>query len=175
MSNLSVIFVKFSYKNCNDSNCICKYSLSFNYFIKCKNFFLPCKANSNCESIGCIYIIKCMKCEVFYIGETSRRVKDRITEHMRSIVSFRNDIINSLINLDSKSETAIHFNKTGHSIENDFKFFVFESNVTNNEIRKSIETDLINFFKSFKINILNAPGKQPGVHKIKYFTFQNKF
>jgi len=112
---------------------------------------------------------------MYYIGESSRRVKDRISEHLRNIKSFNKDIIKSLINIDKKSEVAIHFNKTGHIIDYDFKFFVFEAGVSNNEIRKSIETDLINLFNRCNVSILNAPFKQPGLHNIKYFTFQDEF
>ena len=56
-----------------------------------------------------------------------------------------------------------------------FKFFIFDTEVTNDEIRKLIKTYIINLFKNCNLEILNAPNKQPGLHKIRYFTFQNKF
>ena len=58
----------------------------------------------------------------------------------------------SLINIDSFKEIAIHFNESGHTLDN-FKFCVIESYVKNPDIRKSIETDLINLCLKCEIKI----------------------
>jgi hypothetical protein len=159
------------YKKCEDINClVCIYSSNF-YFIKINDLFLPIRNNSSCDSVGIIYIICCFKCNYFYIGESGRTVKDRIYEHLRNIKNFNYNIINSLININDTC-IAEHFNKKGHNLLIDFKFCIFESKVTNTEIRKSIETDLINLFKLFNINILNNKFKQPNRNKISYLTFQ---
>ena len=54
---------------------------------------------------------------------------------------------------------------------NDLKFCIFKNNVINKEIRRSIETDLINLFKNSN-NIINNEKKQYSLYKIRYFTFQ---
>ena len=38
-----------------------------------------------CISANVIYIIRCKNCRILYVGETKRRLADRITEHLRSI------------------------------------------------------------------------------------------
>ena len=43
------------------------------------------KAHFNCTSTNIVYGIICKKCHILYIGETKRRLADRITEHIRSI------------------------------------------------------------------------------------------
>ena len=68
------------------------------------------------------------------------------------------------------SEVALHFSLLGHSIEKHFKFFIYEDNVHNSIIRKSIETDLINIFLNCKLNIINK--KIPSIYKCSYLTFQ---
>jgi len=162
-SNPKAGFVK-----CNDIDCVCKFSLNI-HFIKLYNLYIPLKSLSNCSSKGCIYIIKCIKCNCYYIGETMRIIVKRIDEHLKSIVNFNRDLDKTLINFDNLSEVAVHFNKNGHNTERDFRFCVFENNVNNESYRKSIETDLINLF--VKTNtIINV--KKPSIKTIKYFTFQ---
>jgi hypothetical protein len=160
---------KYSYLKCKDNDCtICIYADKFYYF-KYDKFILPLKSLSSCDSEGIIYIINCNICNCFYIGESIRSVKDRISEHIRNIKKFKKNIIRSLIN--NNSEVAEHFNLKNHSLDN-FKFIIFEKGVINNEIRKSIETDLINIFKLCKIRLLNNIIKQPNIFNIKYLTFQ---
>ena len=137
-----------------------------------KDLFLPKQNNS---SIEIIYIINCMKCNVFYIGESKRATKDRIREHLNNIKKLRlakeKDIIDVLINENKWSEVAKHFNLSEHNLDDHFKFYVFDSNVINDECRFSIETDLINIFKELNLNILNDVNKQPSVYNTKYLTF----
>jgi len=172
---------KFKYNKCINIDCkVCKFSLN-KYFIHIRNiynekaFFLPIRSNSNCESIGIIYIIICIKCNVFYIGESERSVNKRMSEHINSIVTFGKNLAKSIINFDKKSEIAIHFNRTGHNYLEHFKYLIFENNVNNKIIRRSIETDLINIFNNCNIKIINNIKKQPSLHNIVYYTFQNDF
>jgi hypothetical protein len=81
------------------------------------------------------------------------------------------DIINTIINDNNWSNLAKHFNDNDHKFGEHFRFFVFDSNVIDEECRLSIETDLINIFKTFKLNILNDEKKQPSIYSIKYLTF----
>ena len=41
------------------------------------------KSHITCETPNDIYMIQCTKCNLQYIGETKRRLKDRFNEHRR--------------------------------------------------------------------------------------------
>jgi hypothetical protein len=83
--------------------------------------------------------------------------------------------VTSIININKKSEVAIHFNNRGHNTLEHFKFIIFENNVIDKKIRRSIECDLINLFKNCKIDILNNITKQPNINNIIYYTFQTDY
>ena len=63
---------------------------------------LKCKIPSVCQS-NLVYKVSCKDCDEFYVGMTSRRLEQRISEHSS----------------DSKSALFKHRSTTGHSI--DFK------------------------------------------------------
>ena len=64
------------------------------------------KGEFNCNTVGVIYLITCNKCSIQYVGQTSRKFRIRLKEHV-------NDIKN-------KKDTVcgLHFNSRGHSIDN---------------------------------------------------------
>ena len=166
---------KFLYKKCFNANCrVCKFSSNYHY-LHLYNLFLPFQNNSSCNSNGFNYILICNKCKCYYIGESFRTVKERISEHLNDINNYKisktTDIINTIIDDDKWSNVAKHFNEKDHNIDEHFKFCIFDSNVINDECRLSIETDLINIFKSFNLKILNDKNKQPSIYTIKYLTF----
>ena len=43
------------------------------------------KSNLTCDTKNLIYMIQCNRCNLQYIGETKRRLKDRFNEHCRTI------------------------------------------------------------------------------------------
>jgi hypothetical protein len=135
-----------NYRKCNDLNClVCKYS-EIASFIKLDDFVLPLLNISSCTSRNIIYIIKCQKCNVFYIGE-SIILKRRMRTH-----------IISCINNYSSSHTSCvykHFNSFSHNLTSDFRFFIFKTDVSELMDRKNIETQLIHLFRVLNINILN--------------------
>ena len=45
----------------------------------------PSKYNISCRSSNVIYCITCKSCGKQYVGQTLRRIKDRIYEHLRDI------------------------------------------------------------------------------------------
>ena len=45
------------------------------------------KSHITCETFNVIYMIQCTKCNLQYIGETKRRLKDRFYEHRRPIIN----------------------------------------------------------------------------------------
>lgn len=58
----------------------------------------------NCHSSNIIYLLTCRKCGMQYVGETGRKLKERVGDHLRDI---RNR---------AKTPVAIHFNSPGHDI-----------------------------------------------------------
>ena len=62
-----------------------------------------------CISKNIVYGIICKRCNIIYIGETGRRLADKITEHIRSI---RTNFIDFPV--------AQHFNPPSHCSLNDF-------------------------------------------------------
>ena len=59
----------------------------------------------SCSSTNVIYLISCAKCDHQYVGETKRKVSERLSGHRSSIKKHANTFI------------ARHFNLPGHSIE----------------------------------------------------------
>jgi len=142
-------------KKCNDSSCNVCFYLSETFMIKLNSFYLPILTDSNCQSSGVIYIITCLKCKVFYIGESERSASDRLNEHIKSIYNFNFNIPFSIGNLENMTEVAIHFNRKHHILNKHFKFYIFQKDLNDKRKRKSVETDLIHYCKALKIKILN--------------------
>ena len=64
------------------------------------------KDRFTCTTTNLVYVIICKRCKILYVGETQRRMADRITEHLRSIK----------LNTDG-FPVAKHFNENPCSIE----------------------------------------------------------
>jgi len=61
-------------------------------------------APMNCLSKNVIYCIQCKKCQQIYIGQTSRELKTRFSEHKTAVRTFQKNTIGD------------HFNGPGHSV-----------------------------------------------------------
>ena len=59
------------------------------------------KHNITCNSSNVIYCIECTKCNHRYVGQTKRKIKDRLREHLYGIKS-------------QKETDRYHFNTNGH-------------------------------------------------------------
>jgi len=57
----------------------------------------------NCNTTSVIYLITCLKCQIQYVGETKRKLKDRFNNH-------RSDI-----KLHKQTAVSIHFNNILHN------------------------------------------------------------
>ena len=156
-------------RKCNLIQCVTCDFITERSHVKINDILFPCLNNSDCDSSGVIYLISCTKCNEHYIGETERSANKRFSEHLYSINSFRYNISKSISNIDNKTEVAVHFNKKGHCLKDDLKFFILAKGIKNKIDRKSMETDLINVFKDLGINILNK--KQPKSKYIKKIFF----
>jgi hypothetical protein len=64
------------------------------------------KESYTCITPNIVYCLTCTACDSLYIGETKRRLGDRVREHLRDIRT-----------KNSNSPVALHFNKARHSIE----------------------------------------------------------
>lgn len=136
-----------SFNICTNDNCtVCKYA---NTNIKLDNTFnlpilIPTK--SFCSSINCIYILKCNKCEKFYVGETSRSAKVRIKEHLNKIkyfikLSVNNELFEDKMSTHKDTEILYRHFAVNHNLETDFSFQIFLTNVLYYRLR--LENDLI--------------------------------
>ncbi len=184
-------------RKCSRLNCkVCNFIYKVSY-LKIGNFMLPLKCNSNCNSLGIIYIIKCLKCNVFYVGESEFSSHIRIAQHLNDIDSFVpfgiqnfeiTKIVKSNVNYHRPkrlqkrrsfhmcifkprkrvTEVSEHFNLKGHDKINHFRFVIFDKNISEKELRLSVETDLMNLILNFG-KILNK--KVPNFKFIKKLCF----
>ena len=96
-------------------------------------------SSMNCQTSNVVYRITCKKCPSFvYIGETSRRFCQRLTDH-RGYIHRR----------DLETPIGKHFNLRGHSVE-DFQAIAIEKVLpeNNNMLRKQREKLWINRYDS---------------------------
>ena len=142
---------KYRTKKCLEKNCkTCKYIYA-NYFFKLdrySNVRIKLMNNNTCNSRNIIYIIICNKCSLFYVGESSKSLKERTAQHINHITNFI-----PYKKYESK-EVARHFRSKKHKLS-DFKICIFKSNIENDEIRKNMEQDLINRLNTNKIRCIN--------------------
>jgi hypothetical protein len=150
-SNLSSLLVhnfplnkplNFFYKKCVLPKCVCNFAITSKY-LYFNNFYLPILSNSSCKATEVVYILNCSLCNIFYIGQTGRSTKERISTHLGDIKR-----------KNYKSCVALHFNQDGHSISDHFNFCVFNKNLEYMK-RLNTETQLIHLFLSVGAKLIN--------------------
>ena len=161
--NLIFLFLTFFLtKKCGKFCKICPFIYNYS-FIKLNKLILPILCHSNCETEYIVYIIICIKCNVFYIGETSKSLRIRIGQHINGIKRF-------VPIFKPENEVADHFNLVGHVLNRDFKVCIFKDKLKELSIRRSVELDLIYLFKNvFNFEILNE--KIYNINYIKSLSF----
>lgn len=102
------------------------------------NLNLNILSNASCETSNIIYVIICNKCKLYYVGETSKSLRERFKQHLNHIINFV-----PFVKYHDKV-VARHFRSNNHSLS-DLKVCVFKSDLNDTEIRKQKEQDLINF------------------------------
>ena len=65
------------------------------------------KSHITCETFNVIYLIQCRLCNLQYIGETKRRLKDRFNENGRPILNPTGNYIHTAV--------SEHFLTSNHS------------------------------------------------------------
>ena len=97
-----------------------------------------------CISKNIVYGIIYKRCNIIYIGETGRRLADRISEHIRSIL---NSVSGYLV--------AQHINPPSHCSLNDFSVTGINHCNCSNVNRLNIENSII-----FKLETLSQLGQK---------------
>lgn len=62
------------------------------------------RGNINCRTNNVVYLVTCNRCQLQYVGETTRPLADRINDHLSCIRTHKN------------TPVSLHFNTPGHSI-----------------------------------------------------------
>jgi hypothetical protein len=131
---------KYKTSKCNEKNCnICKFIYDKHYVNLEKNYDLKIKLmnNATCLTDNIIYIIICLKCNIFYIGETCKTLKERFKQHLNYILNFKP------YKKYHDKEVPRHFRSNNHKLS-DIKVCVFKSGFNDTLKRKHLELDLIN-------------------------------
>ena len=157
---MKVPFNSFGFSKCsNPKRCKCCSYANTNHLLSNKinlPLEIPCK--STCESKNIVYILQCTKCNVFYVGESSRSFRIRFLEHIYRIKYLKSNLSNiSLIEKFNENNVNCkilynHF-AFNHEIESDLKFQIFATNLTT--FRKRLETVLMYLLNSIHPNGLN--------------------
>jgi hypothetical protein len=121
-------------------NCkIWKFIYSYEFIsLNNSNIKLNLLNKADCKSTHIIYIIICIKCNLFYVGETEKSLETRIRQHINHIKKFI-----PFLKYTNK-EIARHFRSGNHKLS-DFKVCVFKTELFDVDTRKSNELDIINF------------------------------
>ena len=127
---------------CNSPRCQkCKFILRCsNVIIHDHNYNL--KHNFDCNSKNIVYVIRCLKCNVNYIGQTGNMLRRRLQDHLGDIRHSRN------------TSVANHFNSKHHNIPNDLRIAAIES-VPQPRFRLLREAKLIDYFDTMAPKGLN--------------------
>lgn len=90
---------------CSTAHCLCCQAIeptdSFSSAVTKELFEITDEMNCNTKNV--IYLINCIKCQKQYVGQTERRLKDRLNSHRSNIHNNR------------QTAVAIHFNEPLHN------------------------------------------------------------
>jgi hypothetical protein len=109
---------------------------------------LPLLSSADCNAKNCIYLLHCLICDAYYIGQTNN-FKQRFPNHTSTI---RNYCYNKC-----ECEIARHYNQADHLnlYINNLKWFIFVKNIVNVKLRLSTEQEIIRLFKDCGEKIMN--------------------
>ena len=100
---------------------------------------MPCIA---CETFNVIYLIQCRLCNLQYIGETKRRLKDRFNEHRRPILNPTGNYIHTAV--------SEHFLTSNHSDNHMLLIPIEKLKNGRDSFRKAREAHLIHKAKTIE-------------------------
>ena len=139
-------YKKYNYTKCNKKKCITCSFANINFYLNLNNFSLPILSNSSCSSKNVVYILNCIKCNIFYIGQ-SNNFERRFKEHYYTS-SYNNEKC-------KKYPIHIHFNSSPHNIKRDLRFLIFKTNLDDKNTRLNIENQIIHLFIILNMKIIN--------------------
>jgi hypothetical protein len=123
-------------KKCKQGCVVCPFILE-DKKITSNNFTWKLNRHINCESRNLVYMIRCQKCKLNYIGESERTLEERISEHIGYIRTKKQN-----------QATGFHFNLPGHGLEH--------MKVTGIELVKKMETQYRKERESYLIRKFNT-------------------
>ena len=129
---------------CFHPRCLCCSAIQQDntfFSTKTKNTHLI-TSNMNCNTTNVIYLITCLKCGLQYVGQSGRKLKDRLNNH-------RSDVHNKKL-----TAISIHFRSALHNI-NHLKIIPIEESSHNSEYRISREKYWIKTLQTFYPHGLN--------------------
>ena len=102
----------------------------------------PIKSHITCETFNIIYLIQCRLCNLQYIGEAKRRLKDRFNEQKRPILNPTDNYIHTAV--------SEHFLSSNHS--NNYMLLIPIEKLKNggDSLRKAREAHLIDKAKTIE-------------------------
>ena len=155
-SNLRDVFVfnkketncsKKKFNKCKKNNCMyCKFACDDSEILINK-LSLPILSNSNCDATNLVYVIKCLRCKIYYIGQT-KNIKKRLSNHFFNIKHFE-PYVNCV------NDVSQHFKLKNHNYEKDFIYFIIKNDIIDLQARLNFEAFVINLFTSLNVKIIN--------------------
>lgn len=126
-------------KKCNSANCnVCPYIMETDNLKSTQTKFThKICSKVNCLTENLIYLITCTKCKQQYIGQTGRKFKCRLNEHISYV---KNNVLTQ--------PTGFHFNQPGHDVSFLQASIVEKCNYNEEMYRLERETMYINLFDS---------------------------
>ena len=100
------------------------------------------KSHITCETFNVIYLIQCRLCNLQYIGETKRRLKDRFNEHRRPILNPTGNYIHTAV--------SEHFLTSNHSDNHMLLIPIEKLKNGRDSFRKAREAHLIHKAKTIE-------------------------
>lgn len=154
VNNLKLPYNSKRFIKCDNPFCkVCPFANTSYILMNNKSLPILIPISSTCSSTNCIYIISCIKCKKFYIGETSRTISIRIKEHLSRIkktmeIKDNQDYLDSFLKNNFSSSLLYKHFAFDHNISQDLRFQVFINNIV--KFRLRLETDLMFIFNSIQ-------------------------
>ena len=117
--------------------------------IKKEDRTCPSKTNITCNTSNVVYCIECKKCNKRYVGQTKRKIKDRLRENIYGIKT------------DKDIDIAYHFNRNGHKGKEEMRVYILDFTYTHPEsksaktLRTTIEYNRISRSSTLSPNGMN--------------------
>lgn len=136
----------FGVAKCNRPRCLCcdHITVGSTFTDSSGKYVRYIEQNFDCCSSNIIYLIHCRKCNVRYVGQTARQLKERLNNH-------RSDV-----RLQKNTAIGIHFNEPSHIIEDLRIMPIADISTIPERERYLIENDFMRLLKTSYPNGLNA-------------------